>query len=536
MAVAEGDFDYILVGGGAAGCVLARRLTENPANRVLLLEAGSAGQSRWVDIPAGFAKLLADSRHNWKLQSIPEENTLERVIAIPKGKGVGGSTLTNGMIYVRGQPDDFNTWAQLGATGWSWPEVEPFFRKVEGFDGEGEGRGRDGLLSITTVTERPAIAEAFIEAGVAAGHKRPVDYNGPEQDGFGYYQVNQRGGRRVSAAKAYLQPVLDRPNLAVVTSAHAKRILIEEGRAAGVVALVEGGETTFRARGEVIITAGAAHSPQLLELSGIGDPRVLGEFGIDTLHALPGVGANYMDHYCTRMSWRVKQPVTLNEQTRGLGLAKSVLAYALTRKGILTYGTGLAYGFMRTREGLAGPDVQLFFMHASYANAAERILDNEPGMTVGVTQLRPSSRGSIHIASADPRVKPAIRPNFLGTEEDRTCMVEGMKLTRQVMEQGPLDSYRAFELAPGEDCRSDEDWLHFARENGQTIYHVCGTCRMGRGPEAVVDPELRVHGLRGLRVVDASVMPSIVSGNTQAAVYVIAEKAADLIARDRRTH
>jgi len=378
---------------------------------------------------------------------------------------------------------------------------------------------------------RPLLAEAFIAAGEQAGFPRNLDYNGARQDGFGYYQVNQRHGRRVSAAEAYLRPALARPNLVVRTDAVVERIDLDGRRAVGVTYRRGGRRTAARARAEVILSAGAVHTPQLLELSGIGAPGVLSAAGIDLRHALPGVGENYADHFCTRMNWRVKEPVTLNEQTRGFALARAVARYALTRRGILTLGTGLAHGFVRTRDGLAGPDVQFFFMHASYANAAERKLDRHPGMTVGVTQLRPESRGSIHIRSADVDTPPAIRPNFLATETDRDAIVEGMKIARHIVGQPAMDRFRGAETSPGPACTSDAEWLAFARANGQTIYHACGTCRMGTGPDAVVDPELRLHGIAGLRVVDASIMPAIVSANTQAAVIMIAEKAADLILR-----
>ncbi|SEK70554.1 Choline dehydrogenase [Roseovarius nanhaiticus] len=534
----DNEFDYIIVGGGNAGCVLANRLSACGKHTVLLIEAGDDGQSHWVDIPAGFSKLLTNPRHNWRLASEPEEATMNRVIAIPKGKGLGGSTLINGMIYVRGQPQDFDGWAQRGCTGWGFDDVLPYFKRIEDYDeADGDLRARGGPLPLTTVKERPEIGRAFIRAANAAGHPENDDYNGASQDGFGYYQVNQRDGRRVSAAAAYLDPVRNRQNLTIWTGAQARRILLDGRRATGVEVVQKGQVRTARARAEVVLAAGAFHTPQLLELSGIGDPEILRAAGIDVAHEAPGIGANYIDHYCTRMNWRVTQPVTLNEMTRGLSLVKSVLQYALTRKGILTYGTGLVHGFMRTRPDIEGPDVQLFFLHASYANAAERKLDKLPGMTIGVTQLRPESRGTVHIGSNDPAQPPVIRPNFLATPEDCRAMVDGMKMTRDIVAQAPMDAFRGPEISPGESCQSDADWLQFARDNGQTIYHASGTCRMGADDAAVVDPALRIRGLDGLRVVDASIMPTIVSGNTQAAVFMIAEKGADLILRDaaRRT-
>lgn len=526
------SYDYVIVGGGTAGCVLANRLSEDERRTVLLLEAGGEGRGFWIPIPAGFSKLLVNPAFNWRFQTEPEENTRNRVIAVPRGKGLGGSTLINGMIYVRGQSQDFDGWAQRGCTGWGFEDVLPYFRKLEAYDGAGEGtRGRDGPFPVTEVKERPEIAEAFIAAAGEAGYARNRDYNGASQDGFGYYQVNQRNGRRVSAADAYLAPARGRRNLRVLTGAHVLRVDLDGARATGVTYSLGGGERRAHARHSVVLTAGAIQTPHLLELSGIGDPAVLAAAGLPLRHGLPGVGANYIDHFCTRMNWRVKKPVTLNETTRGWRLGAAVAQYFLTRTGILTLGTGLAFGFVRTRPGLEGPDVQFFFMHASYANAAERKLDREPGMTIGVTQLRPESRGTIHARSPDPSAPPAIRPNFLATETDRQCMINGMKIAREIVDQPAMDAYRGHEMAPGETCRSDADWLTFARENGQTIYHASGTCRMGPDGDAVVDPELRVHGITGLRIADASIMPTIVSGNTQAAVLMIAERGADLLRR-----
>ncbi|MEP9352005.1 GMC family oxidoreductase N-terminal domain-containing protein [Xanthobacter sp. KR7-65] len=530
-------FDYIIVGGGTAGCILAARLSEDPRRSVLLLEAGGSGKGFWVPIPAGFSKLLSGSAFNWRFNTEPEPNTYDRPIVVPRGKGLGGSTLINGMIFVRGQPQDFDGWAQRGATGWGWDEVLPYFKKLETFDAPDRDdtlRGTSGPISIVRVAERPALSEAFIAAAQEAGFARNPDYNGATQDGFGYYQVNQRAGRRWTVADGYLRPALSRLNLKVITNAQVLRLVLEGRRATGVVFRREGTEETAHANGEVLLTAGAVQSPHLLELSGIGHPEVLRAAGIPVVHALTGVGNNYQDHFATRMNWRVKLPVTLNEQTRGLALTRAVAQYFLTRTGILTLGTGLAHGFVKTRPELEGPDVQYFFMHASYANAADRALDRMPGMTIGVTQMRPQSVGSIHAKSADPMAAPAIRPNFLDAREDRDCLVAGMRIARRIVEQPALDPYRAFEMNPGPQVESDADFLEFARRTGQTIYHPVGTCSMGTGPEAVVDPHLRVRGIEGLRVVDAAVMPTIVSANTAAAVMMIAEKAADLVKADAR--
>lgn len=526
-------FDHVIVGGGTAGCILAEALTRSGRRKVLLVEAGGEARSPWIRIPAGFYKLLVNRRYNWGFWSTGEAATNHRRIAIPRGKGLGGSTLINGMIYVRGQAQDYDLWRDRGAAGWGWQDVLPWFRAVETWarDDPDGLRGRDGALPVAEVVERNAIGQAYIDAAIAQGQRFNPDYNGASQEGVGWYQVNQRGGERWSANRAWLAPARGRTNLTVLTDARVTRILLEGRRATGVT-LHHGGLARDVVAGEVILAAGAVQSPQLLELSGIGEAARLKALGIEPRHDLPGVGENYLDHFCTRMNWRVSQPVTLNQLTRMPRLAGEVLKYALKRRGVLTYGTGLAHGFLRSRPDLDRPDVQFFFMHASYANAAERKLDRFPGMTIGVTQLRPQSRGSIHAVSADLAVQPAIVPNFLAAEEDRRAMVDGMKLARDIIGQAPMDGFRVAELSPGQDCMADADWLAFARANGQTIYHAAGTCRMGEDAQAVVDPMLRVRGIGGLRVIDASVFPEMVSGNIQAAVMMVAAKGADLVLRD----
>ncbi|MGY6569552.1 MAG: GMC family oxidoreductase [Salinarimonas sp.] len=531
----EEAFDYVIVGGGAAGCVLAARLSEDPRVSVVLLEAGGTPRSPWIEIPAAFGKTWKDPRFNWNFATQPEPGTHDRRIAVPRGKSLGGSTLINGSIFVRGQAQDYDGWAQSGARGWSFEEVLPYFRRLERFidDTPDALRGRDGPLDVVRVRERHPLLDAFIEAGIEAGHPRNPDYNGTSQEGFGYYQVTQRAGRRWSAYRAYLEPAMRRPNLTVRTHAQAMRVLIEDGRAAGIVYRRDGRDETLRAKAEVVLAAGAVQTPQLLELSGIGDGKLLSRHGIEVVLDAPGVGANYQDHFATRMNWRVTKPITLNEQTRGWRLALAVADYILRRRGILTLATGLAHGFVRTRPECETPDIQYFFVHASYADAADRKLDREPGMTIGVTQLRPQSRGSIHIGSPDPFAMPEIRPNFLADPQDQDCLVAGMHMAREIMSQAPMEAFRGAELNPGPAVASDVDLLDFARRTGQTIYHPIGTCAMGSGPEAVVDPQLRLRGIKGLRVADASVMPRIVSANTMAAVMMIAERASDLIHEER---
>lgn len=528
-------FDYVVVGGGTAGCILANRLTACGKYTVLMLEAGGDGSALWVSIPAGFSKLLTHPRLNWGFRSEPEDNVMGRSISIPRGKGVGGSTLINGMIYVRGQPGDYDQWAEGGAQGWDWSQVAPYFERIENTTVGGAGRGRSGPMRITEVSERFPISQAFIEAAGQDGHPQNPDYNGADQHGFGYYQVCQHGGRRWSVVDGYLKPARRRANLEVRTDALATQLILEGRRCVGVrYRHADGRVAEVRARRRVVLTSGAVQSPHLLELSGIGNPDVLQAAGIEVRHALPGVGENYIDHYATRMNWRVQGLATLNEGTRGLGLGAAVLRYYLTRKGILTLGTGLVFGFVKTRPELATPDVQYFFMHASYADAAVRKLDTKPGMTIGVAQLRPRSMGTIHAASADPGLAPKIRPNLLSDPADQACLVEGMRIARRIVGQPAMSRYVQAELNPGPGVQTDAQWLDFARHNGQTIYHPIGTCRMGVDRGAVVDARLRVHGIDGLGVVDASVMPSMVSGNTQAAVMMVAEKGADMLLEDAR--
>ncbi|MGB6103299.1 MAG: GMC family oxidoreductase N-terminal domain-containing protein [Pusillimonas sp.] len=530
----EHQYDYIVVGGGTAGCILANRLTASGEYRVLMVEAGKTGKGFWIPIPAGFSKLLTNPIFNWRFKTEPEESVNGRSIAIPRGKGLGGSTLINGMIYVRGQPEDYDRWAREdGAQGWGYDEVAPYFRRVEHTAVGDEERGRDGPMRITEVQERYPISEAFLRAAQEDGQLLNADYNGRNQEGFGYYQVSQWRGRRWSVVDGYLLPARHRSNLTVMTEAMVTSLDLDGPRCTGItISLKSGSIIKVGAKREVVMAAGAIQTPQLLELSGIGRPDVLEQAGIPVAHALPGVGENYIDHYATRMNWRVKGTRTLNEMTRGYRLALSVAEYYSKRTGILTLGTGLAFGFVKTRPEMLTPDVQFFFMHASYANAAERRLDKSPGMTIGVAQLRPKSRGSIHVRHSDPAQAPRIRPNLLGDPGDGHCLVEGMKIARRIVNQPAMQQYVDAELNPGPGCCSDKQWLDFARQNGQTIYHPIGTCRMGTDALAVVDPRLKLRGLEGIRVIDASVMPSMVSGNTQAAVMMIAEKGADMILQD----
>ncbi len=529
------EFDYIVVGAGSAGCVMANRLSEDPDASVLLLEAGGKDDNIWIHIPVGYIKTMQDPGVNWLFETEPEEYTYNRSIPVPRGKVLGGSSSINGMLYVRGQSQDYDTWAQLGNRGWSFDDVLPYFKKSENnVDRPTELHGVGGPLQVEDLSETYPILDAFIDAAEEAGYPKNPDYNGATQEGFGYYQVTQKGGRRYSVSRAFLDPIRGRANLKVETDAFARDVILEGKKAVGINYTVHGFPREARARKEVILCAGAIQSPQILELSGVGQPELLREHGIEVRHELAGVGENHQDHYISRMAWKVKQPVTLNETTRGLSLLTEGLKLLFQGKGALTMPAGIAHGFVKTRPELETPDVQYHCAHASFADPHKRILHDFPGMSLGPCQLRPESRGTVHITSDDHRDRPAIKPNFLKEELDRETHVAGLKIARDILERPALDAYRDVEIVPGPDCRTDDELLDHARRVGGTVFHPVGTCKMGNDPVAVVDERLRVHGIRGLRVVDASIMPRLVSGNTNAPVIMIAEKAADMIKEDAR--
>lgn len=528
------NYDFIIAGGGTAGCILANRLTENGKYRVLMVEAGDERTNMWISIPAGFSRLLTNPKFNWRFHTEPDANLYDRIISVPRGKGVGGSSLINGMIYVRGQPQDYDAWEAAGAHGWGFKDVEKHFLKIENYAQGDASRGKSGPMHLEQVSERFPVSDAFMAAAAEDGQALNDDYNGRDQEGFGYYQVLQKQGKRWSVVDGYLAPVRQRPNLTVEADAQIIKLIFEGKRCAGLVYRKKGQEFTVRANRETILCMGSIQTPQILELSGVGNPDLLQSFGIPIVHAQKNVGENYIDHFATRMNWRVKNTVTLNEMSRGWRLAAQVAKYYTTHKGILCLGTGLVHGFVKTSPELPTPDVQYFFVHASYANAAERVLDKQPGMTIGVAQLRPESVGTIHIKSANPYEGPAIRPHFLSAQVDQDCLIKGMQIARRIVGQPSMQPYVDHELSPGSDVNTSAEWLDFARKNGQTIYHPIGTCRMGTDEGAVTDVRLRVNGLEGLRIVDASVMPKMVSGNTQGAVMMVAEKGAEMILEDSR--
>jgi choline dehydrogenase len=529
------SFDYIIVGAGSAGCVLANRLTASGRHRVLLLEAGGADRNIWIHIPLGYGKLFNDPKVNWLYSSEPEPELNNRRIVQPRGKVLGGSSSINGLLYIRGQAEDYDHWRQLGNAGWSFADVLPYFRRAEDQErGEDDLHGVGGPLAVSDVCEPHPLCEAFLTAVEQAGLPRNADFNGPTQEGAGYYQMTARNGRRWSTARGYLRPARRRGNLAVVANALTTRILFDGRRAVGVEFQVGGATRIARAEAEVIVAGGAFNSPQLLQLSGLGSAALLQSHGIGVIADMPGVGADLQDHPQVRLQYRCTEPITMNDvfNSRRRSLAAG-LRYILRRKGLLAIGAAYAGGFFRSDPVAATPDVQLHVIIFS-ADTVGAALHPFPGFITSVCVLRPESRGHVRIRSADPREPPAIQPRYLSAPNDRDVMVRGMKLLRRVMSQPAIRRYIAEERAPGPHCQSDEDLLAFAREVCTTVFHPTSTCRMGSDVTAVVDERLKVRGIDRLRVVDGSIMPSLVSGNTNAAVVMIAEKGADMILADAK--
>ncbi len=527
------SYDYIIIGAGSAGCVLANRLSENGRYSVLLLEAGGRDTYRWIHVPIGYGKTMFNKDVNWGYWTECDPGVHSRSIYWPRGKVLGGSSSINGLIYIRGQAEDYERWAALGNPGWGWRDVLPYFVKSERQErGANAYHGADGPLWVSDVSEPVELCDAFVRAGVEIGLPRNDDFNGASQEGVGYFQLTTRKGWRCSTAVAYLRPALKRTNLTVETDALCAGLIFEGRRVVGARYLQ--GDRTLEARAgrEVILAAGAINSPQILQLSGIGAARDLAERGIDVRHDLPGVGRNLQDHLQTRLIYRCARPITTNDDLNSFYRRMKIgLRYVLFRRGPLAVGINQAGGFVRTRPDVATPDIQFHFGTLSSDTPGSPV-HKFSGFTLSACQLRPESTGSLLVRSSDPREARVIQPNYLSAETDRRVIVDGVRLGRRLAGAPALKPYVVEEYSPGERVRSNGDLREFVREDATTIFHPAGTCKMGEDADAVVDSHLRVHGLAGLRVVDASIMPVIVSGNTNAPVIMIGEKAADLILAD----
>ena len=523
-------FDYIVVGAGSAGSVLANRLSTNPAHKVLVLEAGRESHP-WSRIPVGFARLIENPAANWLYSSEPDAGTGQRRIPIPRGKLLGGSSAINGMVFVRGQSQDYDTWAQLGNRGWSYREVLPIFRDMESYQGDAddEFRGRGGPLKVTESNETGPLYDALIKAAGEVGIAYTRDYNGAQQDGIGMTQATIRQGRRMSTAVCYLDPARGRPNLTIQANALTECLLIEGKRCVGVRYTVNGQQREARADREVVVSAGSINSPQLLELSGIGQPELLQSLGIEVRHALKGVGENLRDHYSPRMKWTVPAALgmTYNDKGRGLGLVWQALKYAVSHKGLLGLPASPIRAYIRTRRGLDAPDAAISWI--PFLADPNFRLAKRSGITAIMNTLRSESTGSIHVASNAPNQPPAVRFNFMTAQLDRDVTLEAMRITRRIMTAPAMRDIATDEIAPGVNIQADDELLDWIRNNAETTYHPVGTCKMGSDPMAVVDDQLRVHGMQGLRVADASIMPTLTSGNTNAPSIMIGEKASRMI-------
>ena len=522
------SYDYIIVGAGSAGSVIANRLTADAKCQVLLLEAGRPDHP-WTRVPVGFARLIDNPKANWLYRSEPDEGSGQRPIPVPRGKLLGGSSAINGMVFVRGQSQDYDTWAQLGNRGWSYRDVLPYFRRMETYSGgEDEYRGREGPLQVTDLRESGPLYDSLISAANEMGIPYNADYNGAVQEGISMTQASIRKGRRMSTARCYLDPVKSRPNLTIMTGAHTDNLIIEDKLCRGVRFTKDGVQNEARAKGEVIVSAGSVNSPQILELSGIGQPGLLKRHGIEIRHVLPGVGENLRDHYAPRMKYEITASgQTYNDKMRGIGTVFQALRYAMTGTGLLGLPAAPLRAYVCSRDGLDSPDINISVVPFLIAEGFK--LAKGSGITVITHPLRSESTGSIHIGSGDSKSPPKIHFNFLTAEYDRQVTLAGMKIVRGIMDATPMASIRGTEIAPGPALQKDDELLNWVRETAETTYHPIGTCKMGTDDSAVVDDQLRVRGMQGLRVADASIMPTLTSGNTNAPSIMIGEKAADML-------
>ena len=523
-------YDFIIIGAGSTGAVLANRLTDNPKVNVLLLEAGKK-EHFYAQMPLSFGLFINRPGVNWRYFSQPEPGTANRKIPIPRGKMTGGSSSINGMVYVRGQSLDYDTWAQHGNKGWGWSEVSKIFQKMENYQNSiDDYRGSSGPLGISELADKNPLYDALLKSAESIGYPINKDYNGPNQEGIAKIQATILNGRRMSTDYCYLKPALKRSNLNIITEAMTEKLIIDNNQCTGVIYKKNNQIFKTLCNKEVILSAGAIASPQILELSGIGNPEILNINGIAVKHSLPAVGENFQDHFMARLQWKLKDKKTsYNYKGRGINKISEMIKYIIVRKGLFSLPAASIIAFLKTQENLETPNIQIQYIPFSVGSLKKRVFHDFPGMAAACYQLRPNSMGSIHVSSSNPYDQPSIKFNFLDNDIDRQTLIDAVKIMRRIVEAKPMDLIRDFEHSPGSSVTTDVEIEQYVRETAETGFHPSGTCRMGSGSNAVVDDKLRIHGLRGIRVADASIFPTIPSGNTNAACIMVGEKAAELI-------